>query len=86
MLADADEVNPELVCEDSLIHSIPNDLRLWQQGSIVVRGHVAKGVESQLELAHHTSEPAEPAADSPESGRAGLDFLGDFHRDGEEGP
>jgi hypothetical protein len=64
MLAHADEVDAELVCQDSLIDDIPYDARLWQNGSIVGDRDIAKGVEAELELLHNRSEPTELAADS----------------------
>src|SRR4029077_8845756 len=64
MLTHADEVDAELVCQNRLVDDVPYDAWLRQQGPIVGEGHVAKGVEPDLEL-HHRSQPTEPAADSP---------------------
>src|SRR4029077_8971092 len=64
MLTHANEVDAELVCQNRLVDDVPYDAWLRQQGPIVGEGHVAKGVEPDLEL-HHRSQPTEPSADSP---------------------
>src|SRR5579872_3644453 len=64
MLANADEVDSEIVREDSLVDDVPDDARLRQRGAIVVDGHIAKRVEAELELLHHRFEPTGWLADS----------------------
>jgi hypothetical protein len=50
VLADAEEVEPELVGEDRLVDDVADDLGGRERPAGRVEGDVAEGVETQLEL------------------------------------
>ena len=51
MLADAEEVDAELVGEHGLLDHVADDLRLRQRLAVGADGDVAEGVEAEFEIA-----------------------------------
>ena len=53
MLADADEIDADLVGEDALLDQVADDLRLMQRLSVRTVGDVTEGVEPQFDRLNH---------------------------------
>jgi hypothetical protein len=47
MFADSDEVDPDLVGDDTLFHEVPDRLGMRQRAVVSVVGDVAEGVEPE---------------------------------------
>ena len=54
MLADTDEGQADLVGEYRLLDDLAQNLRVRMRPPVVVHRQVAKGVESEFDVAHHS--------------------------------
>ena len=54
MLADADEIDANLVGEDGLLDEVADDLRRMQRLSVRTVGDIAEGVETEFERLNHS--------------------------------
>ena len=55
MLADADEIDANLVGEDGLLDEVADDLRRMQRLSVRTVGDIAEGVETEFDRLNHSA-------------------------------
>jgi hypothetical protein len=53
MLADADEINPDLIGENGLFDQVADDLRRMQRRAVRAFGDVAEGIETEFDAVNH---------------------------------
>jgi len=63
MLADADEIDADLIGKDALRNDVANDLRVRNQLAVRPLGDIAKGVEAEFEMVCHDMKMEVPGRD-----------------------